>query len=400
MHYKITKDGIDNLKKILKENNLTNLERLIGLKFESESDFLKILHVLLGNDGTYENYGCKIIKEFEINERKAPYLSLWESFRSYKWVFIGICLFIITLYIIFFFAEYPPKGIPSEPNATSSKPDGSIFGSIGDSFGAINTLFSGIAFAALIISIHIQQKELRNNIEQIELNRIEFISQNNVLSKQRFENTFFRLIEMYNEIVNSIVFEQTKKEYVGDEPYLYGGVSTRGQYNKYKKDEMGFYKEVNTTYTGRESFKYALYYFGFKVDNNETTPILNIVNSYDNPITRYSKCYDHIAPSFEHYHKILYQIINLIKENEELNGNYSKVYSKIIRSMLTRNELELLFFHGLGSIGVKKFKKLIERYKLFEHLPLDLDDIHSNICEYEIDAYGNNEKTKKEYLKK
>lgn len=46
-------------------------------------------------------------------------------------------------------------------------------GTIGDMFGAVNSLFSGLAFAALIYTIIMQREEIKMNREEIVLNRKE-----------------------------------------------------------------------------------------------------------------------------------------------------------------------------------------------------------------------------------
>lgn len=46
-------------------------------------------------------------------------------------------------------------------------------GTFGDLFGAVNALFSGLAFAALLYTIVLQRNEIRQNREEIVLNRKE-----------------------------------------------------------------------------------------------------------------------------------------------------------------------------------------------------------------------------------
>ena len=43
-------------------------------------------------------------------------------------------------------------------------------GTFGDLFGAVNALFSGLAFAALIYTIILQREEISQNREEIKLN--------------------------------------------------------------------------------------------------------------------------------------------------------------------------------------------------------------------------------------
>ncbi len=55
----------------------------------------------------------------------------------------------------------------------AAAPDWGTRGTMGDSFGAINALFSGLAFAALIYTIILQREEIKLNRNEIELNRKE-----------------------------------------------------------------------------------------------------------------------------------------------------------------------------------------------------------------------------------
>jgi hypothetical protein len=99
-------------------------------------------------------------------------------------------------------------------------------GQIGDAFGMINSLFSGLAFAGLIVTIimqskelKLQRRELKLTRQEMELNRTEMITQNKTISRQRFENTFFNLLDFHNRAINSItdLDEGTDRTYVGRE---------------------------------------------------------------------------------------------------------------------------------------------------------------------------------------
>ena len=46
-------------------------------------------------------------------------------------------------------------------------------GQFGDSFGALNALFSGLAFAGIIYTIQLQRKELNYQREELRLTRFE-----------------------------------------------------------------------------------------------------------------------------------------------------------------------------------------------------------------------------------
>ncbi len=98
-------------------------------------------------------------------------------------------------------------------------------GSFGDMFGAINALFSGLAFVGVIYAIFLQMDELelqRNELEltrkdikdqtvqfeaqekQLGLQREELEIQNKTNNLQRFENTFFQLLKKIDLINNDL----------------------------------------------------------------------------------------------------------------------------------------------------------------------------------------------------
>jgi hypothetical protein len=60
----------------------------------------------------------------------------------------------------------------------------------GESFGIINTIFSGLAFAGLILTIHLQRHELAESKE--------------TFRKERFEDSFYRLLDYYRQNLNDI----------------------------------------------------------------------------------------------------------------------------------------------------------------------------------------------------
>ena len=73
-------------------------------------------------------------------------------------------------------------------------------GQFGDLFGVVNALFSGLAFAGLIITIRQQHLDLEyqsqsiaQTKQELENQTREFNEQNETLRIQRFENTFFKM---------------------------------------------------------------------------------------------------------------------------------------------------------------------------------------------------------------
>jgi len=68
-------------------------------------------------------------------------------------------------------------------------------GTLGDMFGSINSLFSGLALAGIIFTILLQRKELELQRRELKDTRKEFELQNTTLKQQTFEETFFNLLK-------------------------------------------------------------------------------------------------------------------------------------------------------------------------------------------------------------
>ena len=102
-------------------------------------------------------------------------------------------------------------------------------GQWGDSFGIVTSFFTALAFIGVIWTIHqsnkqhreqlaSQQKELRLQRKELELQREELThtreeikgqkeqlaAQNKTLRHQNFENSFFQLLSLYNDIIDTI----------------------------------------------------------------------------------------------------------------------------------------------------------------------------------------------------
>ncbi|MEY9096262.1 hypothetical protein [Paenibacillus sp. RC84] len=77
-------------------------------------------------------------------------------------------------------------------------------GTFGDMFGSVNALFSGMALAGIVYTIFIQKKEFQLQREELKLQREESKLTREVFITQRFETTFFNLINLHHDIVKSL----------------------------------------------------------------------------------------------------------------------------------------------------------------------------------------------------
>ncbi|WP_185993662.1 putative phage abortive infection protein [Variovorax sp. KBS0712] len=209
-------------------------------------------------------------------------------------------------------------------------------GTFGDMFGSVNALFSGFAFAGLIVAIRLQSEELALQRQELADTRTvldgqktQMEAQADTLKLQQFEATFFQLLRTHGEIVSAIDLAAP------------GGRVTQG----------------------RDCFK--VFYSRFRTKAAS-------VPSNTPDMERFSKSYDEFYKEHEHeighYFRHLYHIIKFVDSS---NVAAPRRYTSFVRAQISTFESLLLFYNCLSSHGVLNFKPLVEKYGLLKHLPRD-----------------------------
>lgn len=270
-----------------------------------------------------------------------------EKKSNNKDIIRGGILFFLVISVWYFSWQYIDNSILSKEFGLS---DTEARGLFGDKFGAINALFSALAFAGIIFTIFLQKRELKLQREEMEETRGEFIKQNETLIHQKFENTFFQLLKLLNTNIDSIDLRDR---------------------------ESGELKN-----TGRDCFK-EIYEYCLKISKN------NEKEDYDPSLEKtlnvYNEIYDMFKSDLSHYFRTLYHIIKFIDQS---NIDNKKQYTSIVRAQLSSYEQSLLFYNCLHSNGQEKFKPLIEKYSLFKNIDENLIMNKKHLDEYESNAYG------------
>ena len=240
-------------------------------------------------------------------------------------------------------------------------------GQFGDSFGVVNALFSGLAFAGVICAILLQKRELELQRKELEDTRTEIKGQKETLQKQNFESSFFQLLNMHSEIVSSIVILETnirRSMAQGDIEY--------------------------TEYSGRRCFGYLLRNLKSSLEKaiDENRPQTEVFNH-----TYEDKFFSIFQTYIGHYFQHLDNVVKFVHEHEffdEKEFKEKKRYTNFIRAQLSSNELGVLFYNCLSDRGAQ-FKDLVEEYALFEDMPSGvlIDEEHRNL--YAPSAYGESE---------
>lgn len=231
-------------------------------------------------------------------------------------------------------------------------------GLFGDSFGAVNALISALAFAGVIVTFRLQRKELDLQRQELKAQRDEFAQQNTTLKLQRFENTFFHMMELQQQIVSDLCIQLQDSTLVAN-------------------TWIGLQKErevyVNGLLRGRQVFAYI--YWHQKTGSN---PNGILTTMHDKGIEAYPSIPD--IELLDHYFRHLYTILRYVDESDAFKFNddgepdeaYEKEqkyhYTTIVRATLSRFELLVLYYNGLSIYGREKLKPLIEKYALLNNI--------------------------------
>ena len=221
----------------------------------------------------------------------------------------------------------------------------SSLGTFGDSAGLMNACFSLLAFAAVVITFVIQNRQDNNNEK--------------LARKSQFENVFFNMTSTFEEIVSHLVYKEPVKDIAN--PLLQ---SSLYQSNEATKATV---PETEKIYQERQIFRY-LYLEKFVTGGNgqvvrgikglvETSPGISM-----NDIREYF-----FDGTLDHYFRYAYRIVKYVKTSKLIDDDEREGYASIFRAQLSCFELLVLFFNCLG-MDENKFKHLVEDYHLFNNI--------------------------------
>lgn len=197
----------------------------------------------------------------------------------------------------------------------------------GDYFGGTaNPVLTFLTFIGLLLTIQIQQQELKDSRIQFERSADALRDQHEVMLKQSFEATFFQMLSIHNDIVNSIDLSGVRERHGRDCFDVF-----------YSRLKTAYEREVEATPDASE---------------------LEIVR------VAYGHFWDQNQQNLGHYFRYLYNFIKFVRESRKARGPYVK----LVRSQLSDKELVLLYYNCLSTYGAK-FKPLAEQFELFDNMP-------------------------------
>lgn len=248
--------------------------------------------------------------------------------------------------------------------------DSSIWGAFGDFVGGIlNPIIAFLAFYWLTRSVIIQKTELAATQSVLAETQKATEDQAITQEKKRFEDSFYSLLEQMNNVATQLKLpdeNHTKKR--SDLEKLYHMVFAAGL------------RELMNPDIGNQPAKIDIYH----------------ARMMDKCVT----C--------NHYFRIIYHILKFIMKNHTTKTDESaiqenvplteqeKFYSNIVRSFLDKNTTQLLAINCISSkdSDFYKYRQLIERYAMLEHLYFEHEGMDELLNRYENSAFGTHPKLK------
>lgn len=233
--------------------------------------------------------------------------------KTDTWIILSVILSIIGVLSIFIpWSEFDGLRIWKWHLETKD------YGLLGNFVNGICAPILALATILLIFRTYILQRE--------ELSKTSI-----ALSSQRFENTFFGLLENHQRIVEA----------------------------------MDLVKRTNPSIilaTKRDCFKRIYRQLVSKHNKSGRT------NSFSDIMKTYNEIQNYYKSDLHHYFRFLYHILKFVKNNPEMDEEEKYKYTSILRAVLSPYELALIFYNCLHEFGVSHFKPLVEEFSFLKNL--------------------------------
>lgn len=236
-------------------------------------------------------------------------------------------------------------------------------GAFGDKFGALNAVFSALAFAGIIFTILLQRRELSFQRNEIRESKKQIEKQNELIGRQRFESTFFNLLRLQGESTSRLellsnrggeacgAFHVALSECDPHFPvFACLAKLERESIRKIKVVENRILdfcpslesSDVSTLDDARKGLPEA---FDTYLDENLEMHSGKIKKAYEKVATQHFY-------KFSHYFRGLFNIISLVDSYNDLDDESRKSYAEMLRAQLSDAELVCLFYSCLMSYSL------------------------------------------------
>jgi hypothetical protein len=161
------------------------------------------------------------------------------------------------------------SGIPTPPEPTVEK-----YGVYGDSFGRLTSLFTALGFGGLIITLLLQQRQIRTQEEAAKHNRQKE-------EKSRYEEILFRLMDIYRQTLSEVrVGEVTGRDVLRKALDRVDAAVVEEGVNGMPRDLQGRLDSGTLTENDLQRIDY-LHFRNFKIVGTEIHPQARLVDTFE-----------------------------------------------------------------------------------------------------------------------
>lgn len=295
----------------------------------------------------------EIGNELDLLKSKIDIFNRW----GWRFVWFGALIGIFSICYYLF-------NIPTNDNFGLNYLGDFLAGSVASIWSLAGLFFIYVAFLGQKQQLLNQQLELMYSQLEVKYTRLELAgqkielkNQNLTLQKQRFENTFFQLLNLFNSNVEAIDLRDKESRKI----------------NSTGRDCFKVFHNYLEKYTKQDLFG----------NHNSNKKIDNV--SVEELNKAYYKLYESYKSDLSHYFRTLYHIIKFVDSSDIEN---KKQYISVTRAQLSSHEQAILFYNCLHPHGIEKFKPLIEKYALFKNLDRELIFNLDHLESYKDSAYG------------
>lgn len=254
------------------------------------------------------------------------------------WVLVSVIAFVLVVWVAWpHMSSWYLLGVserPTIPSNTSLQQDGSVglLGQFGDAFGGLNALFTALAFAVIFWSGFLQRRDLNATLKMQE-------RQHKSLSRQAFEATFFKLLQLSRDITDGIKSAEGNR--VGARE-----LDSWAEGLRFSETIVGVIQQSDLV-----------------SQEGRLDVLVSAAVVYEEQI--YRKHASALGP----YFRSLFQTFKYIDEvpSELLGAEEKAIYLNIARGQISDSAVLLLAMNGLTVKG-EQFVKYIEQYGLLEHM--------------------------------
>lgn len=254
-------------------------------------------------------------------------------------------------------------------------------GLFGDKFGAINALFSGFAFAGIVLTMVLQKAELS-------LQRSEIHQQNSTLKQQRFENTLFQLLNLLSEITRTLRISGNEgKEAISyfvsqiqNGSREFAAFKALSQLNALDLEELRKSKVVTESLSKKlEKSEISNLNSALETSTDIVDKfLLDQVEFHRKLIdSAYMNAHERSLDGLSHYFRTLFHIYKFIDQSDLIPSETKYNYGKIVRAQLSNDELIAILYNALArdpdkqkglEFGFPEMTNYVVKYKILKNI--------------------------------